>query len=296
MSASSLGELSKFTSWLPVQDIRAIVREAGLISDSETQPAEHQQIFRLPGRPSLEAFFNEYVVDIIRNEQKYSRVGISFPSAIVLYGPPGCGKTFAVERLAEFLEWPCFKIDSGTIGSPYIHATSRKIGEIFDEATRNSLSIIVIDEMDAFLSDRSAETSGTHHAEEVAEFLQRIPEASRKRVLVIAMTNRLDVVDPALLRRGRFDHIIEVGMPSAEEVRELLSSLLSGLPLSNNVDLSVLAKRLAGHPLSDVAFVVKEAGRLSVREGKDSIDTGIIESAFRSFGRENDSRKIGFGG
>ncbi len=255
------------------------------------------QIFRLPGRPSLEAFFNEHVIDIVRNAEKYSIVGIDFPSAIVLYGPPGCGKTFAVERLAEFLAWPIFRIDSGSIGSPYINETSRKTAEIFDEAAHNSPSMIVIDEMDAFLSDRSAGTSGTHHAEEVSEFLRRIPEAPKKHVLVVAMTNRLDVIDPALLRHGRFDHIIAVDMPTVHEVRDLLLSLFEGLPLSPEVDIDVAAEKLAGRALSDAAFVVKEAGRLSVREGKDYIDAKMIEAALGLLSRkENDSRIIGFGG
>jgi len=224
-------------------------------------------------------------------------VGIGFPSAIVLYGPPGCGKTFAVDRLAEFLAWPCYRIDSGSIGSPYIHETSRKTAAIFDEAARNSPSIIVIDEMDAFLSDRGAGISGTHHFEEVSEFLRRIPEASRKHVLVVGMTNRLDAIDSALLRRGRFDHIIEVGMPTVHEVKELVCSLCNGLPLAEDVDLGVLAERLAGRALSDAAYVVKEAGRLSVRDGRDSIDAGMFDVALGLLSRkENDSRKIGFGG
>ena len=295
VSASSFEQLSKLVSWLPAQEIRAIVREAGLGDNFSEENTEQEETFKLPGRPALEAFFNEYVIDIVRNEEKYSRVGINFPSAIVLYGPLGCGKTFAVEKLAEFLGWPCYRIDSSTVGSPYIHETSRKTGEIFDEAAKNSPSVIVIDEMDAFMSDRTANNSGTHHVEEVSEFLRRIPEASRSRVLVIGMTNRLEAVDPALLRRGRFDHVIEVGMPSADEVRELLSSLFAGLPLSGEVNVSELAERLAGHPLSDAAFVVKEAGRLSVRARRESIDSEIIEHVLFSLPQQKDNtRKIGF--
>jgi cell division protease FtsH len=189
------------------------------------EPVE-SKFFKLPGRPQLEEFFKEHVIDIIFNAQKYQAFGIDFPSAIVLHGPPGCGKTFAVERLVEFIDWPCYSIDSNSVGSPYIHETSKKISEVFDKAIDGAPSVVVIDEMESFLSDRrSGNSSGLHHVEEVAEFLRRIPEAIKNKVLIIAMTNLIEVIDPAILRRGRFDHIIEVGMPSREDVASLVDSL-----------------------------------------------------------------------
>lgn len=175
--------------------------------------ADIQRSFNLPGREALEDFFNEHVVDIIFNPERYRTMGIDFPSAIILHGPPGCGKTFAVDRLVEFIGWPSYAIDSNSVGSPYIHETSKKISEVFDKALDNAPSVVVIDEMEAFLTDRrSGSSSGLHHVEEVAEFLRRIPEAISNRVLVIGMTNMIDMIDPAILRRGRFDHVIEVGM------------------------------------------------------------------------------------
>lgn len=156
--------------------------------------------------------------------------------------------------------------------------------------------MILIDEMEAFLTDRGVgKSSGTHHLEEVAEFLRRIPEATKRHVLVIAMTNMLDSIDPAILRRGRFDHIVEVKMPSVEEVRTLLISLLSKLPVSQDIDIESLCRVLENRALSDAAFVVKEAGRISVKSGKDVIDQGSVESAVGLLpARENETRRIGF--
>ena len=309
-AVESFNDLCKLLTWLPVSEIKSIVQEAGFVVHDEVPDSNlpqnlpqtltksrHDKNFSLPGRPMLESFFNEHVIDIISNQDKYSRMGIYFPSAIVLYGPPGCGKTFAVEKLANFLEWPCYKIDSGSIGSPYIHDTSKKTAEIFNEASRNAPSIVIIDEMDAFLSDRNMNNSGTHHAEEVSEFLRCVPEAAKNHVLVIAMTNRLDAIDSAMLRHGRFDNIIEVNMPDSEEVKDLLCSLLRDLPSANNdnIDLSGLAKRLSGRPLSDAAFVVREAARLSVRAGKEFIDSQSLEAAYNLLEPKKDSgRKIGF--
>jgi SpoVK/Ycf46/Vps4 family AAA+-type ATPase len=255
------------------------------------------RVFTLPGRPQLEQFFNEHVIDIILNPEKYRTMGIGFPSAIVLHGPPGCGKTFAVERLVEFIDWPSYSIDSSSIGSPYIHETSKKIGEVFDKAIDAAPSVVIIDEMESFLSDRAAAgMSGLHHVEEVSEFLRRIPEAIGKKVLIIAMTNMIDLIDPAILRRGRFDHVIEVGMPTRDEVASLLGSLLDKLPKANDLELDEVVDALTGQPLSDSAFVVREAARLAAKSGKSQIDKDSLTEALKSLPdpKEKKANRIGF--
>ena len=254
--------------------------------------------FRLIGRSSLEAFFNEHVIDIIIDEEKYKALGVDFPSAIILHGPPGCGKTFAVGQLGEFLDWPMFHIDSGSIGSPYIHETSRKVSKVFEKAMDNAPSIIVIDEMESYLSDRQInQSTGLHHVEEVAEFLRRIPEATSRKVLVVGMTNRLEMIDSAILRRGRFDHVIEVSMPSKEEVTNLVESLLEKMPVDNKLSLDKAIFELTECPLSDVAFVIREAGRLAARSGKIKIDQKSLDSAMAQLSKNSKNKKkriIGF--
>lgn len=323
ISISSHRRLYELLRWMEAKEVDAIINEAGfpcisgntlvkpdkqqseeievdtaaqLKKNINTKTTEHNMHFTLTGRAELEAFFNDNIVDIIVNEEKYHKMGIEFPGAIVMHGPPGCGKTFAAERLVEFLDWPCYSINSASIGSPFIHDTSKKISELFDKAISNPPSVILIDEMEAFLTDRGAgQSAGSHHLEEVAEFLRRIPEATKKHVLVIAMTNMLDSIDPAILRRGRFDHIIEVKMPSAGEIRMLLTSLFSKLPVSADLDMDDLACKLENHPLSDVSFVVKEAGRITVKHDKNIIDNQSVELAFSLLPPEkNKTSKIGF--
>lgn len=319
ISIQSFSRLCKLLEWMDVKEVADIIEDAGFTApsgtyltksrineDIKTDCAEGKSCaegrllqgtkFLLPGRPYIENFFNEHVIEIIAHEEEYKRMGIYFPSAIVLHGPPGCGKTYAVERLIEFLDWPSYSIDSSSIGSPYIHETGRKTSEVFDKAKKNAPSVIVIDEMEAFLIDRGVgQASGTHHVEEVAEFLQRIPEASKNRVLVIAMTNMIDSIDPAILRRGRFDHIIEVTMPSVAEIRLVLSSLLSKLPLTDDINIETAAEKLQGRPVSDVAFVVKEAGRMTVRQRKEAINNDILAASINLLPPVKDGgRKIGF--
>ena len=281
-------------------DTKAIIAKEAVVDPEQPQSPEEPaeaKVFKLPGRPQLEEFFNEHVIDIIFNAEKYLALGVDFPSAIVLYGPPGCGKTFAVERLVEFIDWPSYSIDSNSVGSPYIHETSKKISEVFDKAIDGAPSVIVIDEMESFLSDRrSGNSSGLHHVEEVAEFLRRIPEAIKNKVLIIAMTNLIEMIDPAILRRGRFDHIIEVSMPSREEVASLVDSLLRKLPKADDLNVNKILDALTGKALSDSAFVIREAARLAAKAGKTQLDQESIEGALNSLPKEQEkkSRRIGF--
>jgi adenylate kinase family enzyme len=330
ISTESFRRLSNLTGWMPPRDLAEIINAAGFhvpadamllakrkpksrkqtdekpsVVDVDAHPEQPQsqtdktgrKTFTLPGRPQLEEFFNEHVIDIIYNAEKYQAMGIEFPSPIVLHGPPGCGKTFAVERLVEFIDWPSYPIDSNSVGSPYIHETSKKISEVFDKAIDAAPAFIVIDEMESFLSDRkSGVTAGLYHIEEVAEFLRRIPEAIKSKVLIIAMTNMIDLIDPAILRRGRFDHIIEVGMPSRIEVASLLDSLLDKLPKAEDLNMGTILDVLSGKALSDSAFVVREAARLAAKAGKSQLDQESIDAALKSLpeDKEKKNKRIGF--
>ena len=325
VSVESFRRLRGFVGWLGVTNLQEVVISGGFkvnekiigkkstgttvvdnknetdinnISDEADSPLEFKQ-FSLAGRPELQQFINEHVIDIIENEARYKALGIEFPSAIILHGPPGCGKTFAVERLIDYLGWPSFQIEASSVASPYIHETSKKVAEVFENAMKNAPSVLVIDEMEAFLADRqSGAGSSSHRIEEVAEFLRRIPEAIKNHVLIIAMTNRIEMIDPAILRRGRFDHVVKVDMASEEEVSALLEKLVSELPCEGDINIGILAEKLAGRPLSDVAFAVREGARLTARAGNSKLDQNCLMKALGMTpardGEEGSSRKIGF--
>jgi cell division protease FtsH len=296
--ASAFRRLHQAMGWLAPADLKDVVEACGFDVDAEVPSSKRSRkaksvtraddgadqvkaSFTLPGRPELAAFFNEHIVDIIRNRDRYQALGIGFPAAVILHGPPGCGKTFAVDRLIDFLGWPSFQIDASSVASPYIHETSKKVAEVFEKAMASAPSVLVIDEMEAFLADRET-GSGHHRVEEVAEFLRRIPEATENDVLIVAMTNRIEMIDPAILRRGRFDHVIEVGFAGEKEIQGLLGALLDKVPCADDIDPLPLAKALAGRPLSDVSFIVREGARLAARSGADQLRQVNLMDALRS--------------
>lgn len=317
ISATSFKRISQLMSWISREQLSKSFELAGfepkdelaeegpteVDTSTEKQSDIENKIeavgisdaFTLIGRPELEQFFNDNIIDIVLHQEQYKRMGISFPGATILHGPPGCGKTYAVERLAEYLGWKRFDIDSSTVASSFIHDTSKKISEVFDQAIKAAPSILIIDEMESYLSNRNmAGSSGTHHIEEVAEFLRRIPEAISKGVLVFAMTNMIDAIDPAILRRGRFDYIVEVKMANKEEIAALLNVKFKHLPVAEDVDVENISSKLDSHPMSDITFVLREAGRVAVKAGVAFIDNACFEKALSMLPKKEEKRKIGF--
>ena len=255
--------------------------------------------FRLRGREQLEKFINETVVDIVNNSEHYALLGIHFPKGFILEGPPGCGKTFAVERLAEHLKWNIVRIDSGSIGSTFIHGTSKKIQEKFEEAEGKAPSIVIIDEMEAFTCNRgNLSEHDNHRVEEVDSFLQCLQRAEERHILVVGMTNHIESVDPAILRTGRLGTHIRVGMPSLEEVHDVLAHALEKRP-HQEFGLRPHAERLLDHPLSDVTHAVDEAAMCAARARRQRVEEADLSLAIddllqRQETRNNHRKPIGF--
>lgn len=299
--------------WLEKEDIEEIILAAGIKFDKnnssslekhvenckteEVNSVSYDEEFQLQGREELTKFFNEQIIDYLRNKEDYNRMGISSLPATLLYGRPGSGKTYAVQQLATYLKLPCFEINSSSVASPYIHDTSKKISEMFSKAIEAAPSILIIDEMEAYLTSRSAD-SQSHRVEEVDEFLRNIPKAIESQVIIFAMTNHIDMIDKAVLRKGRFDQIIEVGMPTKKEVLSVLTDSLNKLPCEDNIDLDQYAEILNGRPMSDVAFVIREASRIAVRNRskviKDEYIDVVVKELISKKKDKQEQRKIGF--
>lgn len=240
--------------------------------------------FVLPGRQELTKYFNDEIIDFFKYQTQYRKMGINTVPATLLYGPPGCGKTHAVAAVTKFLGMPVFEINSLTVGCTYIHGTSKKIAKIFDEAKKAAPSVVVIDEFETFVGKRDAD-DWKSKLEETDEFLRNISPAIDSGVVIFAMTNMREAIDPAILRKGRFDNQIEVGPASTEEIKAVLKYELSKTQASSELDLNNFAKRLVNRPLSDIGYVVRQAIRSAVHNGHSKVQTSDLNNGYNDLVR-----------
>lgn len=274
-------QIRAFNPWLTEAEILVFLKRFGASYEplAAQKPLKAQEgPFSLPGRPELEAFFREYIIDQHRLKDRYAAMGVRPPNGILLYGPPGSGKTYAIRTLAKYLGWPVFELGIGTTGSPLIHQTSVRLKTLFRQAAEQAPSLILIDEIDA-LAGILWNGAEEYKVEEVSELLKLVEAAGATGVTVVATTNRKEAVDAAFLRKGRFDHVIKVDYPRAEEVLAALEFLVSERPHVQGLGLAAAAVRLAGRPMSDAAWVVNEAARIAVKSSKGAIDDFCLFAA-----------------
>jgi AAA+ superfamily predicted ATPase len=243
------------------------------------QAQSRQGLGAIAGMHELKRRLVVDVVDAFKSPDLYNQYGLTLPNGILLFGPPGCGKTYVAKRLGEELEVEFLEISPSSAGSPYIHETAQIISTTFAAARKKAPAILFIDEFEAFVPRRS--DLGGHQqykSEEVNEFLLQLNEAAEKRVLVVAATNEPDKIDPAVLRTGRMDKLIFVGPPDDEARCEMLTFHLHGRLQSDDIEIARLVEVTRGFSASDLKYVVDEAARdaLSLRA---PITTEVLELA-----------------
>lgn len=280
--STDVGSIRAINSWLRPDEIQAFLEVfgAGSVGVEAPRHALDPSSFVLPGRPELESFFREYVLEPSADRERYAALGVKMPNGVLLYGPAGSGKSHAVEKLVAALGWPKFEFDLGSMGSAFIHQTSVALRKIFDDAKRRAPALVVLEEIDALAASRGPMTHD-HKIEEVNELLRLVESASKNNILVVATTNRIDALDPAIRRKGRFDHALKVGYPTAPEVRAALDAMLHDRPHRDIRNIDQITASLAGRPMSDAAWVVNEAARLAARGKKDAIDEIDLFSALK---------------
>tara|TARA_B100000029_G_scaffold461303_1_gene492976 strand:- start:2609 stop:4753 length:2145 start_codon:yes stop_codon:yes gene_type:complete len=208
----------------------------------------------------------------LRHPELFSRLGIEPHSGILLYGPPGCGKTLLAKVLASESDANMFSINGPEIMNKYYGETEARLRDIFKEAKENSPSIIFIDEIDAIAPKRE-EAYGDVEKRVVAQLLALMDGLTdRGNVIVLGATNRPDSVDPALRRPGRFDREIEISVPNADGRLEVLQIHTRGMPIANDVELKILASELHGYTGADMKSLCREAAMKSIRRYLPEID------------------------
>lgn len=214
------------------------------------------------GMEKLKAEMTNRVIWILRDREKAEKYRLSPPNGMILYGPPGCGKTYFAEKFAEESQFNFVLVNGSDLGSVYLHGTQGKIANLFKEAEKKAPTIICFDEFDSFVPSRSS-MAAEHRPEEVNEFLGQLNNCSKKGIFVIGTTNRLDLIDPAVLRKGRMDLHVEIPAPD-ENTRKLIFTLhLKDRPVADNIDVVELARLTDRYASSDIAFIVNEAAMMA---------------------------------
>lgn len=276
MSSLDVGSVRGVNPWISSDDISFLMMALGISEFAEPIAAE---AFALPGRPALESFFREYVIEPSTDPARYQALKVQLPNGILLYGPPGSGKTHAVDTLVAALRRPTFRLDLGEVGSPFIHQTTVAMRQAFEQAKRSAPSLLILEEIDAVAAARGP-MSQDHKVEELTEILRMIESSAKNNFLVLATTNRKEALDPAVLRTGRFDHSVFVNYPTKEEVELALQGMLKDRP-HDSLDLLETSCTLAGRPMSDAAWVVNEAARLTARAKQDRINQAFLHRALK---------------
>ena len=229
----------------------------------------------------------EEVVDFLKNPQKYTSVGARIPKGLLLVGPPGTGKTLLAKAVAGEAGVPFFSISGSDFVEMFVGVGASRVRDLFEEAKKNSPCIVFIDEIDAVARRRGTGMGGGHDEREQT-LNQLLVEMDgfgvNEGIIVMAATNRVDILDPAILRPGRFDRKVAVGRPDVKGREEILKVHSKGKPLSEDVDLHRVAQTTSGFTGADLENLMNEAAIISARDNRRFIKQSDIDRAFVKVG------------
>ncbi|MBF0458937.1 MAG: ATP-dependent zinc metalloprotease FtsH [Nitrospirae bacterium] len=222
------------------------------------------------------------IIDFLRDPQKFTRLGGRIPKGVLLVGPPGTGKTLLARAIAGEADVPFYSISGSDFVEMFVGVGASRVRDLFDQAKKNAPCIIFIDEIDAVGRHRGAGLGGGHDEREqtLNQLLVEMDgfEGKEGRI-VVAATNRPDVLDPALLRPGRFDRQVIVSQPDVRGREEILKVHTAGVPIEDNVDLALIARGTPGFTGADLSNLVNEAALLAARDTKEKVEMSDFDMA-----------------
>ena len=239
----------------------------------------------------------EEIVDFLKEPQKYTKVGARIPKGVLLVGPPGTGKTLLAKAVAGEAGVPFFSISGSDFVEMFVGVGASRVRDLFEEAKKNAPCIVFIDEIDAVARRRGTGMGGGHdEREQTLNQLQVEMDGFgvNEGIIVMSATNRVDILDPAILRPGRFDRKVGVGKPDVQGREEILKVHAAKKPLGEDVDLKELARTTAGYTGADLENLMNEAAIHTAKDGRYFINQSDVRQAFikTGIGAEKKSRVI----
>ena len=239
----------------------------------------------------------EEIVDFLREPGKYTRVGARIPKGVLLEGPPGTGKTLLAKAIAGEAEVPFFSISGSDFVEMFVGVGASRVRDLCAEAKKNHPCIVFIDEIDAVARKRGTGMGGSHDEREqtLNQLLVEMDGfGENEGIIVLAATNRVDILDPAILRPGRFDRKIAIGVPDVGGREDILKVHAKNKPLADNVDLEHVAQTTAGFTGADLENLLNEAAIIAAKSRREFINTEDVKKAFikTGIGTEKRSRIV----
>ena len=246
----------------------------------KTQKAKGKGFDAIAGMKELKAQLQLDVIDALHKPEEYAKYGVTIPNGMLLYGPPGCGKTFFAKHFAEEVGFNFMLATPSTLKSRFINATQENIAKMFEEAEKNAPTIIFIDEINELLPNRDSDAHEMAKSA-VNEMLAQMDRTGEKGIFIIGATNYPDMIDPAMLRAGRLDKKFYLPPPDFEARKAMFEMYLKNRPLDFGMDYDRLSTLTENYVSSDIEFLVNEASRVALKE-KSRITMQILESIIKN--------------
>ncbi len=246
----------------------------------KTQKGKGKGFDAIAGMKELKDQLQLDVIDALHKPEEYAKYGVTIPNGMLLYGPPGCGKTFFAKHFAEEVGFNFMLATPSTLKSRFINATQENIAKMFEEAEKNAPTIIFIDEINELLPNRDSDAHEMAKSA-VNEMLAQMDRTGEKGIFIIGATNYPDMIDPAMLRAGRLDKKFYLPPPDFEARKAMFEMYLKNRPLDFGMDYDRLSTLTANYVSSDIEFLVNEASRVALKE-KSRITMQILENIIKN--------------
>lgn len=247
-------------------------------ASNDIKPKKGNGFKDVAGMEELKNMLSKKIINVLKNPERAERYKIQIPNGMLLYGPPGCGKSFIAEKFAEEAGYNYMFVKSSDLASIYVHGSQEKIGKLFDEARKKAPTILNFDEFEALVPNRS-KINNSSESGEVNEFLSQMNNCGKDRIFIIASSNRPDLIDPAIRRKGRIDQLIYVPAPDKEARIGMFKMHMQGRP-AEEIDYTKLAEMTENFVASDIAYIVNDAA-LRASEDDQDITQSLLEEVIK---------------